>query len=88
MQWQEIRDRYPQQWLVVEALEAHSEGGRRVLEELAVLETCPDSASAMKRYQKFHRDQPARELYVLHTDRKNPDVTERRWLGIRASSRG
>lgn len=44
----------------------------------------PHLLAHMKRYMRFHRDQPARELYVLHTDREKLDVTERQWLGIRS----
>lgn len=86
MQWREIRDRYPKQWLVVEALNAHTEGEQRVLDELAVLDTCSDSAVAMQRYLQLHRNRPSRELYVLHTDREQLEVTERRWLGIRSGA--
>ena len=32
MRWEEIRQHYPQQWLLVEALKAHSEDNKRVLE--------------------------------------------------------
>ena len=31
MRWDEIKEAYPDQWLILEALEAHSEGGLRVL---------------------------------------------------------
>lgn len=31
MQWQEIRKHYPEQWLLVEAVEAHSDAGKRIL---------------------------------------------------------
>jgi hypothetical protein len=83
MQWQEIRTRYPRQWLLVEALEARSESGNRILERLAVLDTFPDSASAMRSYARYHREAPERELYVFHTDRETLDLSERRWLGVR-----
>jgi hypothetical protein len=83
MDWQEIRTHYPQQWLLVEVLDAHSEADRRVLEQLAVIGTYPDSIRAMKRYQQLHREAPDRELYVFHTSREALDVKERRWIGIR-----
>lgn len=83
MKWLEIRHHYPQQWLLVEAIKAHSEAGQRVLEELAVVDTFPDSVVAMQRYAELHRAAPERELYVLHTDREKLDIHERQWLGIR-----
>lgn len=83
MKWQEIRRQYPQQWLLVEAIQAHSEGYKRILDEIAVVDTFSDSVSAMNNYSQLHRKAPERELYVFHTSRKTIDITERRWLGIR-----
>src|SRR5207247_15023 len=83
MQWQDIRQHYPHQWLLVEALTAHSTSGKRILEQLAVIDTFPDSGTAMQRYTQLHRDAPERELYVFHTSRETLDIVERQWLGIR-----
>ena len=81
MKWEEIRRQYRQQWLLVEAIQARSKAGKRVLDDLAVLDTFPDSIVAMKRYAELHRQAPERELYVLHTDRSQLDIAERHWLG-------
>jgi hypothetical protein len=87
MEWQEIRKHYPQQWLLVEAIKAHSEanvsGTYRILEQLAVVSTFPDSVAAMESYVQLRREAPERELYVFHTSRETLDIIERRWLGIR-----
>ena len=83
MQWQEIREHYPDQWLLIEAIKARSEKGRRILEDLAVVDVFEDSTVALKSYARLHREAPQRELYVFDTDREKLEVTERRWLGIR-----
>lgn len=83
MKWQDIRKHYPEQWLLVEAVEAHSADGKRFLEQLAVVDTFPDSVTAMKRYAQLHRDMPAREYYVFHSSRETLEVIERRWIGVR-----
>ena len=83
MQWQEIRKHYPQQWLLIEAVKAHSEKDKRILDQLAVIEAFPDSIKALKSYMELHRRAPERELFVFHTSRESLDITERRWLGIR-----
>jgi hypothetical protein len=83
MVWSEVREAYPDQWLVIEALEAHTEGSQRLLDRIAVIETCPDGASAMQRYQRLHRSYPLREFYYVHTSRENLDIRERHWTGIR-----
>lgn len=85
MKWQEVRTHYPEQWLLVEAIKAHSVKNKRILEHLAVISTFPDSTAALKSYAQFHQDAPERELYVFHTSRETLDVTEKRWLGIRGA---
>jgi hypothetical protein len=86
MQWQEIREHYPRQWLLVEAVAAHSEERQRILDDIEVVETFPDSIAAMKSYQELHRRNPQRELYVFHTDRERLDIGEIYWLGLRTAS--
>ena len=86
MQWSEIRQRYPEQWLLLEAMQARSVENQRVLEQLAVIATFADSHLALQGYAQLHRDEPARELYVFHTSRETLDISERRWLGIRVAA--
>lgn len=83
MRWDQIRNRYPHQWLLVEAIEAHSSEGRRFLDELTVVQEYPNGEEAMRGYLDVHRRAPDRELYVLHTDRETLDIGERDWLGLR-----
>jgi hypothetical protein len=83
MRWSEVRAAYPDQWLIVEALEAHNEGDRRFFDRIAVLETCLDGSAAFRRYRELHRSFPERELCPLHTRREDLAIPERRWLGVR-----
>ena len=43
MKWNKIRQTYPLQWLLVEATEAYSKNGTRILEELSVMNTFSNS---------------------------------------------
>ncbi|HID50949.1 MAG TPA: hypothetical protein EYP41_02785 [Anaerolineae bacterium] len=86
MNWSEIRAAYPEQWLIVEALEAHTTAdNQRIPDRLAVIETCPDGSSAMQRYRELHLEYPQREFYFVHTSRENLTIRERQWLGIRSN---
>lgn len=76
MLWEEIRQRYPHQWLLVEATKAYSVPGRRIVEELEVVGTYPNGVEAMKRYGEMHRREPLRELFVIHTDRETIEIEE------------
>ncbi|MFN2241097.1 MAG: hypothetical protein ACK2U2_02335 [Anaerolineae bacterium] len=83
MIWSTVQEAYPDQWLIIEALTAHTEGNQRRLDRIAVIEACPDGAAAMQSYQRLHREYPSREFYFVHTGRKDLDIRERRWIGVR-----
>ncbi len=83
MQWQDIREHYPNQWLLIEAVNARTEEDRRIVENVAIVEKFEDSVTARARYRELHHQEPMREYYVVNTVRPELDITERRWLGIR-----
>lgn len=83
MTWIDARRQYPHQWLLVEALLAHSKAGKRHLDELAVVDAFSDGETALRTYLRLHRDAPARELYVVHSDREELEISERALLGLR-----
>lgn len=85
MTWTDIRRHYPHQWLLIEALLAHSKEGKRLLDELAVVDAFPDGEKALRAYLKLHRAAPMRELYVVHSDREELEITERTLLGLRTA---
>ena len=86
MLWAEIRQAHPNQWLIIEALEAHTTPDkRRHLDCLAVIDTCPDGSAAMQRYRHLHQQYPLREFYFVHTSRVELDIREREWVGVRTS---
>ncbi len=84
MLWEEIRKTYPDQWLVIEALEAHTTADQqRHLDRLAVIEPCPNARTALMNYRRYHLLYPQREFYFIHTSRQNIDIREQQWAGIR-----
>lgn len=83
MTWQEVRRAYPGQWLVIEALQAHTEENRRLLDRIAVVDTCAHGTAALQSYERLHREHPQREFYFVHTGRESLDIRERHWIGIR-----
>jgi hypothetical protein len=83
MQWNNVRQAYPNQWLVIEALEAHTENDRRQLDRIAVIEACPDGQAAMQSYRHLHQQYPVREFYFVHTGRETLEIIEQRWAGVR-----
>ena len=83
MVWAEVRKAYPDQWLIIEAIDAHTEDDRRLLDRVAVVETCPDGTAVMQAYERLHHEYPARDFYFVHAGREDLDIREWRWIGIR-----
>ncbi|QQK80740.1 hypothetical protein HUG20_13115 [Salicibibacter cibi] len=84
MKWEDVRQAFPEQWVLIEAVRAHTdEKSERILDEIVPLKKFTNSPEAMKAYQEIHREDPKRELYVLHTRRKEPNIIEKKWVGAR-----
>ena len=77
MKWKDIRDEYPDSWILLEAIEAHSDQKKRVVDKIAVLDIFNNSDEAMKAYRELHKKNPEREIYVAHTKNKNLEIEER-----------
>ncbi|WP_338552470.1 hypothetical protein [Paenibacillus sp. KS-LC4] len=76
MRWGEVQEKFLEEWVVFEAVSAHSEDGFRFIESVSVIDRYEDSLKAMKRYKQLHKDQPGKEIYFLHTSR--PDLKMKR----------
>lgn len=84
MKWEDVRQAFPNQWVLIEAIQAYTnDESERVLEEISLLKKFPTSKEAMDAYQKIHQEHPRKELYVLHTSRKEPNIIEKKWVGVR-----
>jgi hypothetical protein len=55
MRWSEVRAAHPNQWLVIEALDARSTNDRRVVDRIAVLDVWPGGRATMKRHGELRR---------------------------------
>lgn len=83
MTWTQARQQYPEKWLLIEAIKAHTNENQRVIEDMAVIQQFDDSLEAMRFYRDYRREQMQRELLVVHTHREELQVEVRPWLGIR-----
>ncbi len=71
MNWEELRQQYPQRWVVVEAFGAYTEQGKRIVPRLELIADFGDDwKPAWERYEALHDADRRREYYVLHTDRE------------------
>jgi len=86
MLWEEVKKSYPDQWVIIEAIEAHTEENKRILDKITVVDTFQnDNNKALLQYLQLHRKHRDRELYVAHTSRPVLDIIDQRWIGVRAN---
>ena len=83
MRWSDVREAHPEQWLVIEALEGHSEDETRIVDRVAVIENCADGRDAMRRYRELRIEHPHRELCFVHTSNVEIRMEERGRFGLR-----
>ncbi len=75
MTWLEIRQQYPHRWLIVEALDASTEHGKRLIHQMQVIQSFENIwKPAWECFKALCSDNPVREYYMLHTDRENLDI--------------
>lgn len=87
MTWTEIRQSFPNQWIVVEALGAHTDShGSRIIKDFIVIEQCSDGKAAFDKYRELHNNNKSKEYYYLHTSREKLEIEERKWVGIRINN--
>jgi hypothetical protein len=85
MKWHDVREQYPDKWILVEALQAQTtEDDRRIVEQWSVIDVFPEYYPAMQLYKELHRQSPQREMYVTHTQNEEVTIKVRHWLGIRS----
>ncbi|MBA9088839.1 hypothetical protein FHR92_005384 [Fontibacillus solani] len=83
MNWEMLRKSFPNQWVLIEAIEAHSNNGRRIVDRISIINTYDEGKQALEDYKVIHKKEPNRELYVAHTSKTELEIIERQWLGVR-----
>ncbi|WP_138495286.1 hypothetical protein [Paenibacillus pinistramenti] len=83
MNWSTVRDKYPDRWVLVEALSAESSNHKRSINNMSVILDFLDPKDAWSSYKKLHLSDPSRELYVFYTGNEIIEVIEQPFTGIR-----
>lgn len=82
MNWQAIREAYPHQWVLVEALDAKTVNGQRIIERMVLISEHGDSwKSVWEAYKRLHNAHREREYIFLHTDREELNIKVRDTFG-------
>jgi len=83
MLWQDIREKYPQKWLVIEAKKFHQAEDKFVVEDFEVLDIFDKSFDAYDKYRALHRENPSKEFLFVNTNMPLLEIPTTRWLGVR-----
>lgn len=83
MTWKSVRELYKDKWVLIEAIKAHSDNGKRIVEDVAVVGVFDKGNEALKDYSNRHKEDKTRELYVCNTVNEELTIEERVWIGVR-----
>ena len=85
MKWNEVRENFKNKWIVFESLNAKSENGKRIVEDLAVIAAFDNGSDALKNYSFLHKKDKTKEMYVYNTTNEFLNIEERIWVGARSN---
>ena len=74
MKWETAREHFPNQWVIMEATDTHYEPGRRIIEDMSVIDAEFKEMELMRVYQEWLRKMPDREIFFFHTSRETIDI--------------
>ncbi|MGL5692889.1 MAG: hypothetical protein ACRCXA_02340 [Peptostreptococcaceae bacterium] len=83
MKWTDVKKEYPNKWVLIKAINARTENGLRLVEELEVLNSFENGQEALKEYSIKHKLNKSDEMYVYHSSKDNLEISERVWMGVR-----
>jgi len=78
-----VRNLYKDKWILLEAIEAFSKDGMRIVEDMSVINVYEKGNCALKEYAERHKKDKNRELYVYNTSNEELTIEERTWIGVR-----
>lgn len=83
MNWKEVRSLYKDKWILIEAIKAYSNNGKRIIADMSVVGVYDKGNEALKDYVNRHKEDKSREFYVCSTINEELIIEERAWIGVR-----
>ena len=87
MKWNEVRNQFPNQCVLVESIHAKSEGNERIIEEMSVIDDFDNGNNTWSVYKKNLTENRSRELYIFHTKNEEIKVIEQPYIGVKTYGR-
>ena len=86
MKWQEVRQQYPETWVIIEALEAYEKKNKWIVNDISVINQYNNVMDAMKHYKSLHKNNPLRDILVANTENQELDISIQHWVCVRGNS--
>ena len=84
MTWENIRKTYREQWVLIEAINAKTEGDKRIVENMDVIGSFADDGDrAFQKYIELHKVHKEREYYIYHTSNDVLNIGVKKRLEVR-----
>ncbi|HLR37144.1 MAG TPA: hypothetical protein VK084_03780 [Chitinophagaceae bacterium] len=83
MKWEKVRARFPNRCVLVEALNAKTHQGERLINDMAVISDFENGNDAWRAYKQTHAKDQSREFYIFHTNNTDIKNIEQPYLGVR-----
>lgn len=83
MTWEEVKNIFPDKWVLIEAVNAKTEGDKRIINSMDVISSFDDGSTALKKYTELHKSHKEREYYIYHTSNQSLNIGVKKWLGVR-----
>ncbi len=76
MTWKEVIKSAKYKWVVIEAIKAKSENGKRIIEDIDFLAEYENGSDALKDYAKRRKENKEKEFYVCDSTIDVLDIDE------------
>lgn len=70
IKWNEVRSLYKNKWILFEFIEAYSQDGMRIVEDMSIINAYESGNEALKEYSERHKKGKTKKLYVYNTSNK------------------
>lgn len=79
-----MKKNYPSQWVLIEAIDAHTENDKRIVAHMDVIDSFnEDGNGAFQKYSELHKISKDREYYIYHTSHDTLDIRVKNGWGVR-----
>ena len=78
MKWTDVREKYPNTFVKIKALDSHIDNNKRVIDNLGLMEIYPDGHVAMKDFKNNSENE-----YIINTSNEKLEIELTKFISLR-----